>query len=340
MIENDFGVSKGGVRFAYNFGHHELDSVYNYGWISDDHLTAVNLFQSFSLLANNTVTVGVDVQQNGGNGSNMFGDLGNHSIEDYAGYVSVQQLFVEHLLANAGVRFVHNSYFGDIVVPQAGLTYTVTEGTNLRASIARGYRAPQIFEIYQLTSTTGTLEPEKLWNYEIGFSHLFGQVASIDVAGFIIDAENTIAANWNAYPMSSYNTGGFHRSGVEVSAQILPFDDARVNASYSYNDKPDVAQSVPKHKAYFGGEYRWQFITVSVGVQYINTIYGLDQALRPPTLKQLSNYTNGEAHIAAQVYKNVTVSLGTQNLFNQSYQTIYGYPMPGRTYSVGVQAGI
>ena len=229
---------------------------------------------------------------------------------------------------------MHNSYFGDLIVPQAGVTYKLDDETNARASVARGYRAPQIFELYQLSSLSGTLQPEKLWNYEIGFSHLFAQVASIDVAGFIIDADNTINDAW--YMMKAFNTGGFHRSGVEVSAQVFPFEDVKFNASYTYNDKPDVSQSVPKHKAYLGGEYRWQFVTISAGVQYVNTLYGWDSNFY--TLKKLSDYTNGEARIAAQVYKNVTVSFGSQNLFNQSYQTIYGYPMPGRTYSVGVQA--
>jgi vitamin B12 transporter len=240
------------------------------------------------------------------------------------------------LIANAGIRYVHNSYFGDLVVPQAGVTYKIDEETNARASVARGYRAPQIFELYQLSSLNGTLQPEKLWNYEIGFSRMFAQFASIDVAGFIIDADNTIIDAW--YMMKAFNTGGFHRSGLEVSAQVLPFENVKFNASYTYNDKPNVSQSVPKHKGYVGGEYRWEFISFSAGVQYVNTLYGWDSNVH--TLKKLSDYTNAEARISAQVYKNVSVSFGSQNLFDQSYQTIYGYPMPGRTYSVGVQAGL
>ncbi|HVN47965.1 MAG TPA: TonB-dependent receptor, partial [Bacteroidota bacterium] len=272
----------------------------------------------------------------GGTGKNVFADFGNHSIEDYAGYVSTQELFFDRLLANAGIRYVHNSYFGDLAVPQAGVTYKFDDETNARASVARGYRAPQIFELYQLSSLNGTLQPEKLWNYEIGFSHLFAQVASIDVAGFIIDADNTINDAW--YMMKAFNTGGFHRSGVEVSAQVLPFENVKFSTSYTYNDKPDVSQSVPKHKVYAGGEYHWQFVSISAGVQYVNTLYGWDSNVY--ALKQLPDYTNAEARIAAQVYKNITVSLGSQNLFNESHQTIYGYPMPGRTYSVGVQAGL
>jgi len=336
LIENDFGNSKGGIRFSYNFGHHELSPDYNnFSWVSDDHLVAVNLFQSFSLFSNNTVTAGVDVQQNGGTASNTMGNFGDHSIEDYAGYVSVQQLFLNRLLVNAGIRYVHNSYFGDMAVPQAGVTYKVAEETNLRASVARGYRAPQIFELYQLAPAAGILQPEKLWNYEIGFSQLFGQTASIDVAGFIIDADNTIIDAW---PMTSLNSGGYHRSGFECSAQLLPLEDTKFSASYSYNDKPDVAQAVPKHKVYIGGEYRWQIVTASVGAQYVSSLYGWDNQFY--MLKKLSDYTNVEARIAAQVLEKVSVSIGSQNLFNQSYQTIYGYPMPGRTFTVGVQAGI
>ena len=243
---------------------------------------------------------------------------------------------VNRLLANAGIRYTYNTYFGDIAVPQAGITYKLTEETNIRASVGRGYRAPQIFEIYQLTPRDGTLQPENLWNYEIGISHVFSHYASIDIAGYLIDAQNTIVDSW--YRMKSWNTGGFHRDGVECSAQFLPFDNFTINANYSFTDKPDVAQAVPKHKAYLGGEYRWNVLTFLLSAQYVNTIYGTDET--DYTLKRLPDYTNMEIRVAAQVTEKISLSIGSRNVLNESYQTIYGYPMPGRTVNVGMRASL
>jgi iron complex outermembrane receptor protein len=335
-VENDFGASKGGISFVYNLGHNEFDPVYNAGWISNDHQIIATAYQTLNMFTGNTINAGIDVQQNGGNASNTFGNYGKHSIEDYAGYISMQQIFFDRLLANAGIRYAYNTYFGDIAIPQAGITYKLSEETNVRASIGRGYRAPQIFEIYQLTPRDGTLQPENLWNYEIGVSHQFSNCASIDVAGYVIDAQNTIFDNW---PHQSWNTGGFHRDGVECSAQLLPFDCFTINANYSFTDKPDVARGImPKHKAYLGGEYRCHILTFLLSAQYVNTIYGTDQT--DYMLKQLPDYTNMEIRVAAQVAEKISLSIGSRNILNESYQTIYGYPMPGRTYNIGLKAGI
>ena len=331
-LENDFGISKGGIRMTYNFGHNELSPYYdNFSWVSDDHLAALNLYQKLVLFKDNTIAVGIDVQENGGTGSNAMMDFGTHSIKDYAGYVSVEQKFFDHLLANAGVRYAHNSYFGDIVVPQAGVNYQLDQETNLRASVGKGYRAPQVFELFQLTPTVSTLNPEELWNYEIGVSHTFGQTAIVDIAGFIIDVKNTIIDQW--YSMHSFNSGGSHYGGIEGSLQWFITNSLKANANYSLTDNAENTVSVPKHKVYLGAEYRWSIWTASLSAQYIRSIYGLDNTY---SIAKLPDYTNVEARIGTQITDKFSLSLSARNLLNQSYQTIYGYPMPGRTANINM----
>ncbi|MGD0036459.1 MAG: TonB-dependent receptor [Bacteroidota bacterium] len=331
-LENDFGISKGGIRMTYNFGHNELSPYYdNFSWVSDDHLDALNLYQKLMLFKDNTIAVGIDVQENGGTASNAMKDFGTQSIKDYAGYVSVEQKFFDHLLANAGVRYAHNSYFGDIVVPQAGVNYQLDQETNLRASVGKGYRAPQVFELFQLTPTVSTLNPEELWNYEIGVSHTFGQTAIVDIAGFIIDIKNTIIDQW--YSMHSFNSGGSHYGGIEGSLQWFITNNLKANANYSLTDNAENIVSVPKHKAYLGAEYRWSIWTASLSAQYIRSIYGLDNTY---SIAKLPDYTNVEARIGTQITDKFSLSFSARNLLNQSYQTIYGYPMPGRTANINM----
>jgi outer membrane cobalamin receptor len=331
-LKNDFGISKGGIRMTYNFGHNELSPYYNnFSWVSDDHLAAINLYQKLMLFKDNTIAVGIDVQENGGTGSNALKNFGTQYIKDYAGYVSMEQKFFDHLLANAGVRYAHNSYFGDIVVPQAGVNYQLDQETNLRASVGKGYRAPQVFELFQLTPTVSTLNPEELWNYEIGVSHTFGQTAIVDIAGFIIDVKNTIIDQW--YSMHSFNSGGPHYGGIEGSLQWFITNSLKANANYSFTDNAEQTVSVPKHKVYLGAEYRWSIWTASLSAQYIRSIYGLDNIY---SIAKLPDYTSVEARIGAQITDKFSLSLSARNLLNQSYQTIYGYPMPGRTANINM----
>ena len=243
----------------------------------------------------------------------------------------MEQKFFDHLLANAGIRYAHNSYFGDIVVPQAGVNYQLDQETNLRASIGKGYRAPQVFELFQLTPTVSTLNPEELWNYEIGVSHIFGQTAIVDIAGFIIDVKNTIIDQW--YSMHSFNSGGSHYGGIEGSLQWFITNSLKANANYSLTDNAENTVSVPKHKVYLGAEYRWSIWTASLSAQYIRSIYGLDNTY---SIAKLPDYTNAEARIGTQITDKFSLSLSARNLLNQSYQTIYGYPMPGRTANINI----
>jgi iron complex outermembrane receptor protein len=331
-LEDNFGFSKGGIRMTYNFGHNELSPYYNnFSWVSDDHLAALNLYQKFMLFKDNTIAAGVDVQENGGMASNSFTNFGTQSIQDYAGYISMQQYFLDNLLANAGIRYAHNSYFGDIVVPQAGVNYQLDQETSFRASIGEGYRAPQVFELFQLSPVDSKLNPEELWNYEVGASHTFGQTAVADIAGFIIDVKNTIIDQW--YSMHSFNSGGSHYGGVEGSVQWFITNGLKANANYSLTGNAEQTVSVPKHKAYIGAEYRWGIFTASLSAQYIRSIYGLNNT---DSIEKLPDYTNVEAKIGAQITDKFSLLLSVRNLLNQSYQTIYGYPMPGRTANINM----
>lgn len=332
-LEDNFGSVRGGLRITYNFGHNELSPYYgNFSWVSDDHLAVANLYQSFSLFKDNIISAGVDIQENGGTASNTMAHFGTQVLHDDAAYVSVQQTLFSRLTANAGIRYAQNSYFGGIAIPQAGLNYQIDEQTTVRASAGKGYRAPQVFEIFQLSPTITTLKPEELWSYEIGASHNFGQVAVVDLAGFINDVTNTIVDQW--YSMHAFNTGGSRYGGVEGSVQWFVTDALKIVANYSYTNTTAQTVQVPKHKAYINGDYRWNLWTVSLGANVIRSINGLDNTY---SVVKLPDYTNVEFRVAFQVTPMASISVGARNLLNDSYQTIYGYPMPGRTATVNVR---
>jgi iron complex outermembrane receptor protein len=331
-LENDFGISKGGIRMAYHFGHNELSPYYNnFSWVSDDHLVAINIYQKLMLFKDNIIAVGIDIQENGGTAVNTLKNYGTQSLKDYAGYISVQQNIWGRLLANAGFRYAGNSYFGVMIVPQAGVNFRLDEATTFRASVGKGYRAPQVFELFQLTPAVSALDPEELWNYEIGASHTIGKAGIVDIAGFIIDVKNTIIDQW--YSMHSFNSGGSHYGGVELSLQWGITEGLKTNANYSFTDIAGQTVSVPKHKAYICAEYLWNIFIASLSAQYVRSIYGMNSTY---SIVELPDYTNVEARIGVQITEKFSMLLSTRNLLNQSYQTIYGYPMPGRTADINI----
>ena len=115
-VDNDFGVSKGSFRFAYNFGHHELIRT----WVSDDFAAVASLYQTLSLFPDNTLTIGADMNKFGGKGHDSSKDYGTPSVYEYAVYAYMQHTLFQRLILNGGLRYDNNELFGGVVIPQVG----------------------------------------------------------------------------------------------------------------------------------------------------------------------------------------------------------------------------
>jgi outer membrane cobalamin receptor len=50
----------------------------------------------------------------------------------------------------------------------------------------------------------------------------------------------------------------------------------------------------------------------------------------------LKDYTNVSAKLSMIAAKQCSINLSVDNLFDETYQTILGYPMPGRIVSAGI----
>jgi outer membrane cobalamin receptor len=326
-VDNDFGVSKGSFRFAYNFGHHELYTT----WVSDDFAAVASLYQTFSLFADNTLTLGADMNKFGGKGYDSSKNYGAPSVYEYAFYAYMQYTLFQRLILNGGLRYDNNELFGGVVVPQIGAAYKLTDETTARTTVGKGFRSPTIRELYLFPAPTPTLQPENMWNYELGVSQTLAGRISLDVTGFVSEGKNIILAQ-GVYPnLTLSNSGSFIHRGVEFSGSAFVSSNLHVQTSYSFIDAGKETRSVPKHKIFLGCDYTYRIATLSLSIQHVAGMYGSDDSKNP-----LDDYTNIGAKISTNLTQKYSINLSTDNLLDQSYQTILGYPMPGRTVNAGI----
>ena len=268
-LENHHEKTSGALRVFYNWGNHEVNDGYkpggtprSYLFRSDDHNTGVLLYQSFRLVEGNTFTAGIDYKNWGGHAWNdsingKKGELIDKSVNEVAGYVIMQQDLFDMLSINAGVRYEHNSVFGGEWVPQAGLTVRPFEGNVIRASFSKGFRSPNIREMYMWGAANDELKPENMLNYEVavGQSFLDGRLYG-EVTAFFIDGKNMIESvsvvPGQTYPMKNRNVGTFTNKGIELEGryQILRNLSMDMNYSYLHTSKPLLA--APAHKLNVG----------------------------------------------------------------------------------------
>lgn len=341
-LENKYEKMSGALRLFYNWGNHEINDGYNPGekpltylFRSDDHNVGVLLYESFRLFKGNTFTVGIDYKNWGGHAWNNNDDgskseLVDKTVNETAGYVIMQQDLFDMLSLNAGVRYEHNSTFGGEWVPQGGVTVRPFEGNTIRASVSKGFRSPNIREMYMFGAANPDLKPESMINYEVAVGqHFMDGNLFAEVTAFYIDGKNMISSvsinGDNRPPFKNRNVGTFTNKGIEFEAryQICKNLNADMNYSYLHMNKP--IPGAPEHKFYAGATYMPGRFTFNVSVQSIFGLYTDDACTKQEdftTLNAKAAYRFGSRD------KGLNLFVKGENLTATRYSINDGFPMP------------
>jgi iron complex outermembrane recepter protein len=283
------------------------------------------------------ITTGVDFKRYGGIAENQTAGLeyGEHFVTEYSLYVLVQQRLLEVLTASAGIRYNHHNLFGWEPVPQIGIAAQVSATTTLKASASKGFRSPTIRELYLFPAPNPALQPERMWNYEVGLLQNLGELASIELNAFVAEGRNIILTS-GIYPnMKLSNSGTFTHRGIEFNVRITPLSSLEFDLSYSFLEPGNQTNANPGHKAYFGGMFRIPPVTFSLGAQYVADLYGADYGGSP-----LPDYLLLNARVTTMIVGGFSAYLAAENLLGRSYQILSDYPMPGRTVFLGLNWAI
>ena len=90
--------------------------------------------------------VGIDLNQEKGVGKRIEDDM--QEIGDYAFYASLNYKPFAVVALQPGVRFIYNTKFTAPVIFSVNAKYDITDQFNVRATFARGFRAPSLKELY------------------------------------------------------------------------------------------------------------------------------------------------------------------------------------------------
>lgn len=345
-IENTFRKISGAVRFFYNWGNHEINDGYyagndprSYLFRSDDHNYGMLMYQTFRLFQGNHFTLGIDYKNWGGHAWNANNDgskdeIIDKTVDETAGYFIMQQNLFDILSLNGGIRYEYNSVFGDEWVPQAGFTVRSFEGNTIKASVSKGFRSPNIREMYMFPPQNPDLNPESMMNYDVSVGQtLLDGVLTFEVTGFFIDGKDMIQTVMIDGKPKNINTGSFINKGIEFESGFrilknLYFD---MNYSYLHTDKPLLA--APKHKwfaniTYNPGRFTFDINAQSIFDLYVNT-----------TDKVKEDYTVLNAKVSylfGTREEGCSLFIKGENLTAARYTINEGFPMPKAVFMGGI----
>lgn len=351
-VENRYEKTSGALSFFYNWGYHRINDGYTadpddasnprpYRFHSRDDMMGLSLYQSTRLFKGNRLTVGADWFRFGGQAWNRYvegprkGERSNivdKTENEVAGYVDFRQDFTEWLTLDAGIRAGHHSQAGTEWIPQAGLSFRLPNAISLKVSAGKGFRYPNIREMYMWGVANPDLKPESLWNYELAFSqHLYGGRLSYGLNLFYIDGKDLIISVPREGASSlNMNTGKIDNTGVEAQIAYRFHTAWSIDANYSYLHMDQPVLAAPEHKLYAGLYFTRNRWSVSTGVQYIAGLY----TSTAPDITEDFVLWNLRAQFRAASW--LTFWARGENLLAQHYEINAGYPMPKATGMAGI----
>ena len=356
FAHNSYKNVNGGVQAYINWGHHRLDdgnapgaNERNYLFHLNDYNMGFSIFETVNPWKDNDLSVGVDFQHWGGHvwntpKGNIYnpatdGDFNKseskYNENEVAGYVMMQQGFVENFLSlNAGVRLQHNSQYGNVWVPQAGFIIRPVELSEIKFSFSKGFRSPNIRELYLYAPANHQLKPEYVLNYEVGYRQtLLDGRLNYGVSVYLINGKDMIQTGMVDGRPLNMNTGKFRNEGFEfdITWHFLP--KWQIYSGYAYlrtNNKSILY--APKNKLDVSLEFtpgNFEFTLEN------NSIWGLNNG--NPDKKE--NYTlfNFRGAYTCNTVVPLTFFAKVNNILGEKYEVVYGCPMPTVTAFLGLE---
>jgi len=318
-----------------NRGEHEITD----GFHSDDYLNGAILKHTFAPFKGNSTTLGLDYRSYGGTVHNvnlppMWANPSgmDFSVDETAVYLLTRQQLGIRVVPTVGVRYQHHSQFGGVLIPQAGFEYLLTDATTIYASYGRGFRSPTIREMYLFPGPNPDLSPETSGTLQGGVRYQMSQTLRLDVSGYYSRGDNLIELT-GQFPNYTYrNSGDYTFSGLEASTKVIPLPGLHLDLNYSkFFSKREVANQPTDHLRGSLAFHRDLF-TLRFTLEYVEDLMNLTDA----GYKKLPSYMVSRIGLELVPFKFGYLSLSVDNLFDTDYQTMRGYPMPGRTFEGGI----
>ena len=344
-LENHYDRTDGGLNIYYNAGRHEINDGYAQGgspqpylFHSTDWQGGANLFQAVHLFDGNTLTGGLDLKYYGGDAyrnpqTEYYAD--HKKLHEEAAYLLAQQQF-GRFFVDAGIRAEHHSLYGMEWIPQAGVSWMAGPGTSVKLSASKGFRTPNLRELYMYAVANEDLEPERAWSYDLTLSkHWLEGRLGTELSLFHTEGSNIIEVNVVEGKRANRNVGSFENNGVEFSTFWQALDNLRFNANYSYLHMGTIYTGAPVHKVYVSGTWNVGKFSVNLGAMGIRDLYLTtgDDALT-------SDYVDLKCRLSWQATSKVALFVRGENLLDQSYMTMDGFPEPGITLLGGLSVNL
>ena len=248
-------------------------------------------------------------------------------------------------------RLDRNSDFGTFATGRASVVWRADGGLALRASVARGFRAPSVYERFGdaglgIAPAPG-LTPETSRSAEIGADYTLAGGARLSATLFRLDVRNAItycgafATPCAAAPAAPFTNayenrpGSSKRQGLELEAAMPLGARAVLAGNYTYTsaragDGTRLGR-VPRHELGMAVETQ-----ITERLSNTTTVRAMSNWLDRDGLDRMPTFAVVNTSFAWALSERAELTLRIDNLFDRQYQLARGFGTSDRAVYVGV----
>lgn len=281
-----------------------------------------------------------------------------------AAYGQVQVNFLERFFLTPGVRFDDNTTFGFETSPRvSGAFIFPGSETKLRATYAKGIKAPAFLELFGLGTLVGNpdLKPERSEGWEVGIDQpLFGRRFLAEATFFHNRFTNLIAFVGGPGP-NFQNIQSARSLGVELSSTLSPGFGLSFIGSYTFTktevlDDGGVGGTAfpkgqdllrrPRHKGSLEIGYEGRGIQTRLSLLVVGEAIDRDFSSFPERRVTLPGYQRLDLGFSYELPENwmgrrgIRILLRGENLLDQDYEEAFGFSSPGVSLLAGFKVDL
>ncbi len=309
-----------------------------------------DVLSTFTIPKWNTLSLGWEYRSESGTGSTTgtFPSGFSETLNTLAFFGQDELAVFDRVFLGGGVRWEDNDVFGTSLTGRASAALVIPEtGSKLRFAWGQGFRAPTINDLFFPGFSNTALKPEqstsweigadqRLWRDRIRFGATYFHQNFSDLIQFVFDP--------TTFLFLPENVGRARVQGVEAYASFDPLDWLGFYANYTYLDAKDLdtgqeLRRVPRNAVNTGVTVTpFSRLKLFMQANVVSSQLESDFAGRNPGYFRID--AGGTFVLFGQYGRlnRLELTVRIQNLTNQSYTEVLGFPAPGINALAGLRA--
>lgn len=233
-----------------------------------------------------------------------------------------------------GGRTNKHSRYGNNTTYSFNPSFTINKNLRVFGSIASGFKAPSIYQVFDQYSGNLDLQPERSVNYEIGLQQLHEKISS-RIVYFHRDIKNGIDYDYVNYKYFNFVKQSV--DGLELELVVNPVKNLNISVNYTLLTGEEHTQSRkstndtvynhllrrPKHNFNLGIGYQFtKNLSAGISAKSVSSRYDVGGYQKEDVL--LDNYLLLGAH-AEYTWKRLKFFTDAQNITNKKFFDLSGY---------------